>query len=234
MRRWMLGGVALAALAASTGAALAVPAQADQKPLTVVELFQSQGCSDCPPANANVMALSGRPDLLTLSFGVTYWDYLGWKDTFASPQYTARQWDYAHALHHAEVYTPQVVVNGRADIVGRDKPALEALIAREANSTAPQVRIMPGTVTVGGGQAERSQVWLVRFDPNIENVPIARGENGGLTLPHKNVVKELVKLGEWNGKEVSYALPAAKAGGLREAVLLQQGPGGAILAAARD
>jgi hypothetical protein len=222
----MIGGVALVALA--------VPARADQKPLTVVELFQSQGCSDCPPANANVMALSSRPDLLTLSFGVTYWDYLGWKDTFASPQYTARQWDYAHALHHAEVYTPQVVVNGRADIVGRDKAALEALIAREANSMEPDVRIMPGTVTVGAGKPGRAQVWLVRFDPNIENVPIARGENGGLTLPHKDVVKELVKLGEWNGKEASYALPAAKAGGLREAVLVQQGPGGAIVAAARN
>ncbi|HEX4270012.1 MAG TPA: DUF1223 domain-containing protein, partial [Rhizomicrobium sp.] len=90
----------------------ALPAWAADKPLTVVELFQSQGCSDCPPANANVMALSSRRDLLTLSFGVTYWDYLGWKDTFASPQYTARQWDYAHAFHHSEVYTPQVVVNG--------------------------------------------------------------------------------------------------------------------------
>src|SRR5579864_3191900 len=134
MRNWTMAGAALIALCVPASAA-------GQKPLTVVELFQSQGCSDCPPANANVMALSSRPDLLTLSFGVTYWDYLGWKDTFASPQYTARQWDYAHALHHAEVYTPQVVVNGRADIVGRDKPQLEALIAREANASAPEVRI---------------------------------------------------------------------------------------------
>ena len=108
---------------------LAVPATAAPTSLTVVELFQSQGCSDCPPANANVMALADRPDLLTLSFGVTYWDNLGWKDTFASPQFTARQWDYAHALRHTEVYTPQVIVNGRADIVGRDRVALEKLIA---------------------------------------------------------------------------------------------------------
>lgn len=216
-------------------AAPVVPASAaEQAPLTVVELFQSQGCSDCPPANANVMALSGRPDLLTLSFGVTYWDYLGWKDTFASPQYTARQWEYARALHHTEVYTPQVVVNGRADIVGRDKHALEALIGREANASAPAVRITSGTVTVGPGQPGAHQVWLVRFDPSIENVPIARGENGGLTLPHKNVVKQLVKLGEWNGKEASYAIPAASQSGLREAVLVQSGPGGAIVAAARD
>src|SRR6266404_3389657 len=109
---------------------LAGSAVAAQPPLTVVELFQSQGCSDCPPANANVMALSDRPDLLTLSFGVTYWDQLGWKDTFASPQYTARQWDYARGLHHSNVYTPQTIVNGKADITGRDRAELEALIRR--------------------------------------------------------------------------------------------------------
>src|SRR5215469_405896 len=229
MRGWMLGGAALVILMMAARASAA-----EQKPLTVVELFQSQGCSDCPPANANVMALSGRPDLLTLSFGVTYWDYLGWKDTFASPQYTARQWDYAHAFHHAEVYTPQVVVNGRADIVGRDKPALEALIARKANPSAPDVRIASGAVTVGAGKPGTYQVWLVRFDPNVENVPIARGENGGLTLPHKNVVKQLVKLGEWNGRQASYVIPARSRPGLREAVLVQLGPGGAIVAAARD
>lgn len=231
MRKWILGGAALIALA--------VPAAAmEQKPLTVVELFQSQGCSDCPPANANVMALSSRPDLLTLSFGVTYWDYLGWKDTFASPQYTARQWDYAHALHHSEVYTPQVVVNGRADIVGRDRGALEALIAREANSAGPAVGFAQNTVSVGAGPSGAhqgaDQVWLVRFDPNIENVPIARGENSGLTLPHKNVVKELVKLGEWSGRPATFAIPAARLPGLEQAVLVQSGPGGAIVAAARD
>ena len=86
-------------LAATALLSLATPALADSGNLTVVELFQSQGCSSCPPANANVMALNGRPDLLTLSFGVTYWDHLGWKDTFAKPQYTDRQWDYAHAFH---------------------------------------------------------------------------------------------------------------------------------------
>ncbi len=101
-------------------------AAADAAHPTVVELFQSQGCSSCPPANANVMALSDRPDLLTLSFGVTYWDELGWKDTFASPKFTARQWDYARGLHHDNVGTPQVVVNGRADVVGQDRSQLEA------------------------------------------------------------------------------------------------------------
>src|SRR5271154_6301358 len=92
--------LAVAALAIANGSTAA-----DRDHPTVVELFQSQGCSSCPPANANLVALSDRPDLLTLSFGVTYWDQLGWKDTFASPKYTARQWDYAHAFHRAEVYT---------------------------------------------------------------------------------------------------------------------------------
>ena len=209
----------------------------EQKPLTVVELFQSQGCSDCPPANANVMALSDRPDLLTLSFGVTYWDSLGWKDTFASPQYTARQWDYAHGLHHREVYTPQVIVNGRTDIVGRDAAELKATIARQARDQAarvvPLLELKPGEARIGAGTPGSYDVWLVRFDPAIENVPIARGENGGITLPHRNVVKQLVRLGAWSGKPADFALPAAAQAGLRQAVLVQAGPGGAIVAAAR-
>ena len=213
---------------------------ADAAHPTVVELFQSQGCSSCPPANANVMALSDRPDLLTLSFGVTYWDQLGWKDTFASPQYTARQWDYAHALKHSEVYTPQVIVNGRADITGRDKAQLESLIRKETNLIAPPVAIDSGHVRVGEDVMARMtkgahyDVWLVRFDPKIENVPIARGENGGLTLPHRNVVKQLVKLGVWNGAAADFSLPAATQNGLREAVLVQKGPGGSIVAAGRS
>jgi hypothetical protein len=211
-------------------------ASLEQKPLTVVELFQSQGCSDCPPANANVMALSDRPDLLTLSFGVTYWDQLGWKDTFASPQYTARQWDYAHALHHRNVYTPQVIVNGRSDIVGRDRKELETLIARQVDDQAhrspPSVKLTQGVASVGAGARGNHDVWLVRFDPAIENVPIARGENGGITLPHRNVVKQLVKLGAWTGVPAHYSLPPVSLPGLRQAVLVQSGSGGAIVAAA--
>src|SRR5580693_943584 len=106
--------VPLLPLLMPTGAARA----ADLAHPVVVELFQSQGCSSCPPANANVMAIADRPDVLALSFGVTYWDSLGWKDTFASPKFTARQWDYAHGLGHSNVFTPQVVINGRRDGVG--------------------------------------------------------------------------------------------------------------------
>jgi hypothetical protein len=166
---------------------------------------------------------------------VTYWDHLGWKDTFASPQYTRRQWDYARGLHHRNVYTPQVVVNGRADIVGDDKPALEALIEREATAGALELAVTSTEASIGAGtDPGNHQVWLVRFNPAIEYVPIARGENGGITLPHRNVVKQLVLLGAWSGTPASFALPRSSQTGLREAVLVQKGPGGAIVAAVRD
>jgi hypothetical protein len=235
---WALRALAtIAFTVTSSGFVCGSAALANTKPVTVVELFQSQGCSDCPPANANVMALSDRSDLLTLSFGVTYWDQLGWKDTFASPQYTARQWDYAHAFHRTEVFTPEVVVNGRADVVGANRGELEDLIRRESNNSGPDLHIdiSSGSVTVGAAAvANRAQVWLVRFDPSIEQVAITRGENGGRTLPHKNVVKELVKLGDWTGERISYRIPQATQNGLRDAVLVQAGPGGTILAATRD
>lgn len=220
-----------AALVLATLCAAASPAAA--KGLAVVELFQSQGCSSCPPANANVMALSGRPDLLTLSFGVTYWDQLGWKDTFASPQYTERQWDYARAFHRRNVFTPEVVVNGHADAVGADRGELEALIRREGALSGPEIQFGKDAVTVGMG-AGAADVWLVSYDPRIEQVPVARGENAGATLPHKNVVKSLTKLGGWTGKSATYRLPPVTDPNLRDAVLVQAGSGGVILAAARN
>src|SRR4029079_1035367 len=104
----------------------------------------------------------------------------------------------------------------------------------EANTSAPSVEIADGQVHVGKGAPGRYDVWLVRFNPKIENVPIARGENGGLTLPHKNVVKQLVKLGVWSGVPAQFPLPAAAPQGLGDAILVQAGPGGAIVAAVRS
>lgn len=217
----------LAALALAGGASAA-----DAAHPTVVELFQSQGCSSCPPANANVMALADRPDLLTLSFGVDYWDQLGWKDTFASPKFTAHQWDYSRGLHHDGVGTPQVVVNGRADAVGQNRAELEGLIRRaDRGASGPAVEVVDGMVKVGAG-ARSGDVLLVRYDPRIVQVPIRRGENGGKTLPHRNVVKSLTRLGGWSGHAQTYRLPAA-VDGLRDAIFIQAGPGGPILAAAR-
>jgi hypothetical protein len=234
--KFRIGGVnVLACVIVSLSSVAPVTVFADAHHPTVVELFQSQGCSDCPPANANVLALSERPDLLTLSLGVTYWDHLGWKDTFASPQYTRRQWDYARAFHRNEVFTPEVVVNGRADVVGSNRAELEALIDRESRRTdEPNVEVSNDAIQVSGGSRDaNAEVWLVRYDPNVVEVPIQAGENEGRTLPHKNVVKELVKLGEWSGKPKTYRVPLASQAGLRSAVLVQDGPGGAILTALR-
>ena len=225
-----MGAAVLAAIAAATAPSMSMAADAAHP--TVVELFQSQGCSSCPPANANVLAIADRPDVLALSWQVTYWDQLGWKDTFGSPAYTARQWDYARAFHRAEVATPEVVVNGRADIVGSNRGELEALLHRaDRGDRGPRVDIAGDRVTVAGDA--RGVVLLVRYDPNIVQVPIKRGENGGRTLPHKNVVREVVRLGEWEGGSKSYLLPAAVRPGLKTAVLVETAPGGAILAAAR-
>jgi hypothetical protein len=221
------------ALALGTGDARAAPAPSP----VVVELFTSQGCSSCPPANANLAAIADRPDVLALSFGVTYWDYLGWKDSFARPEFTQRQYAYVQSLHNATAYTPQMVVNGDMDLIGNSAAELDRFIgaARQSASAAgPEVMLSDGKVTVGAAiaPADPADVWLVRYDPNVVQVPVARGENGGRTLPHKNVVHSLLRLGAWSGDAVSFDLPAAD--GLKTAVLVQSAFTGPILAAAKD
>jgi hypothetical protein len=138
-------GAALALAAVLAGAAGAASAE----PPVVVELFTSQGCSSCPPANATLSTLADRPDVLALSFGVTYWDNLGWKDTFASPQFTARQWAYARGLHHDDVATPQMVVQGRVDTVGQTPSEVEPLI----RAAKAGLKTEPAIVFRGGGPA---------------------------------------------------------------------------------
>jgi hypothetical protein len=208
---------------------------ADREHPAVVELFQSQGCSSCPPANGNLIGLSDRPDLLTLSFEVTYWDQLGWADTFGSEDFTRRQWDYAHAFHRNQVATPQVVVNGRADVVGSRRGEIEGLVDRaDRGDGGPIISVVGERVAVSGAQsAQRAVVYLVRYDPRTILVPIQRGENGGKTLPHRNVVRELIRLGTLSGSTQSFVLPPARLPGLRSAILVQAGPGGPILSAAR-
>ena len=127
---------------------------ADANHPAVVELFQSQGCSSCPPANANVNALSQRPDVLALSFAVTYWDRLGWKDTFDKPQFTERQWQYARAMRQQDVYTPQVVVNGRVEGVGADPGEIEGLMSRaDRGVSGPAVTLSDGSAEIGAAPA---------------------------------------------------------------------------------
>ena len=220
----------LALLIASLG--LAPAAQAAP---TVVELFQSQGCSSCPPADANLNAIADRPDVLALSFAVTYWDDLGWKDTFASPAFTARQYAYMHGLGRSNVATPQVVVNGRRDLVGVDSRELAATIRAAGAPAGASLAVANGSVSVAAGSApaKGADVWLVRYDPRVQWVAIRRGENGGKTLPHRDIVREFTRLGGWFGAARDFPLPAADASGLKTAILVQTTGGGPILAAAK-
>jgi hypothetical protein len=226
----ILGGFVAAALTLA-GPALA----ADARHPVVVELYTSQGCSSCPPANANFAAIADRPEILGLSFGVTYWDQLGWKDSFAKPLFTARQYDYARGLGHPNVFTPQVVVNGRVDGDGVSPGAIEALMRRGERGLGPETRFANGQVLIGAGHApaQGATVWLVRYDPGVVMVPVARGENAGRTLPHRHVVRELVELGPWTGQTRAWRLPPPSRPGLATAVLVQAGPGGPILAAGK-
>jgi hypothetical protein len=230
-----LHGCALAAAAAlAASAARAEPMS--QSPV-VVELFTSQGCSSCPPANANLTAIADRPDVLALSFGVTYWDYLGWKDSFAKPEFTNRQYAYEQALHRATAYTPQMVVNGSTDLIGNSADELDRKIAMGRNDAqpAPEITLTGNEVSIGAGKPleDIADVWLVRYDPNIVQVPVARGENGGRTLPHKNVVHDFVRLGGWSGAAVRFDLQPAP-DGLKTAILVQSAYTGPILAAAKN
>lgn len=236
--RLLIGVPAAAILGLALAVASAAPDKApDNTPKgqpTVVELFQSQGCSSCPPANENILAIADRPDLLVLSFGVTYWDKLGWKDTFASRENTQRQYDYTNGgLHRQFVATPQVVINGHIDIVGTNKNELTRAVAgARLPATAPVLTLAGTKLSIAAAPAPSggADVWLVRYDPRTVQVPIQAGENGGRTLPHRNVVHELVRLGGWDGKAANYTLPEPKNPAYRTAILLQGASGGRILA----
>jgi hypothetical protein len=197
----------------------------------VVELFQSQGCSSCPPANEALNAIADRRDVIALSYAVTYWDRLGWKDRFGDPAFTQRQYDYKAALGTDRVYTPQMVLNGARDIVGNAKGELaRAVAATRPVSGGPAISLAGKNVQVGAGIGKAS-VWLIRYDPRTQNVAIGAGENSGRTLPHRNIVRQFVKLGSWSGKAASFALPASEDTALRSVILVQRGTAGPIIAA---
>jgi hypothetical protein len=210
---------------------------ADAAHPAVVELFQSQGCADCPPAEANVGAIADRADVLALAFEVDYWDRLGWKDTYSSPAWTARQYAYAKAFAHADtVYTPQVIVNGRVEGDGLKPGDLAALLSRgDRGAAGPSLAFSSGALTVGAGAAPAggAEVWLARYIPRTVEVSIRRGENAGHTLPYKHVVREMVRLGQWKGEAATFPLPAASDAGLAEAAIVQTSGSGPILAAAK-
>jgi hypothetical protein len=197
----------------------------------VVELYQSQGCSSCPPANAALNAVADQPGVIALSFAVTYWDRLGWKDIFADKAYTQRQYDYAHALGNANVATPQIIINGKRAITGIKQGELARNIASSSPvAKGPTIEIGKDKVKIGKGSGT-ANIWLVRYDPRIHNVAIRSGENTGRTLPHKNIVRSLTRLGQWNGTATSFDVPASTTGQLKTAILVQRAGAGQIIAA---
>ncbi len=218
----------------SLAAVAAMPVAATERPVTVVELFTSQGCSSCPPANANLIKISNRKNVLALSFSVTYWDYLGWKDTYGKPEFTERQVAYEPALRQLGPYTPQMVINGTATTVGNSLPEVESLVNETPSLNGPALAFNNDRIEIGTGSADRNgDVWLVNYDPRIEEVPVARGENSGATLQHIHVVRRLARLGTWDGSKTSFSLPKVDKD-LKTAVLVQQPNGGPILSAITD
>ncbi len=213
-------------------------ARADHTPEpVVVELFTSQGCSSCPPADALLESLALREDVIALALHVDYWDYIGWEDMFADPAYTLRQKGYAHAAGARTIYTPQMIVGGMEHLVGVRPEELMELIARHQQVPA-SVHL---SLTRAGGQLSISAeaaalgrpvvVQLVEYVPS-ETVTIERGENAGQTLTYANIVSGWTELGTWDGTApLSLSVPA---GGDRPAVVIlqEQGPG-RIVAAAR-
>ena len=232
---WIMGAKTIVAIAAVASLSMPMPSKAADKLPVVVELFTSQGCSSCPPANANLIELSKRSDVLALSFAVTYWDYLGWKDIFDKPEYTDRQVAYEKPLGQQGPYTPQMVVNGTATVVGNRLAEVQDLIDRTVQLSGPTITLRSSDVTIGSGVSVPggSDVWLVRYDPNVVEVPVARGENTGRTLPHTHVVHALQHLGGWNGTPATFDL-APMVEGLKTAILVQAPNGGPILAAATN
>ena len=223
----VLGGTGLSGVAAR--AAVRAP--------VVVELFTAQGCASCPQADRMLQDLATRKGVVALTLPVDYWDYLGWADTFAEPGFTERQRAYAHRLKVREIYTPEIVVDGRKEAPGLDKDAVDALIHGAARDLAdgPRIELLRAgsRVRVSGG-AGRSDVWLVRYDPQEHSVRVKTGENKGKLVSQRYVVRELTRLGGYAGETRSYALPKASKDGLSTLVMVQGLRGGPILSVGKD
>ncbi|MGH1419535.1 MAG: DUF1223 domain-containing protein [Hyphomicrobiaceae bacterium] len=240
-------GILLHAIIISLGIATS-PTNAQNAPSSstfsaVVELFTSQGCSSCPPADRLLKTYVDREDVLALTFPVDYWDYLGWKDTFASPQYSKRQRDYANTRGDGAVYTPQAVINGSHHMNGADKERIDTTI----NASPIQKLSVPIKIR-RDGQAltiltpalpdevgkEKCTVWLAIVQKQGV-VPVNRGENGGHNLTYYNIVRHLMPIGMWSGDANTFQVPetaVSTAGEANFAVLIQRGVSGPIIGAA--
>ncbi|MDP3658666.1 thioredoxin family protein [Phenylobacterium sp.] len=210
------------------------PAAAWARPPVVVELYTAQGCASCAAANAYVGKLAEKPGVLPLTFSVDYWDYLGWPDSFARPEFALRQQAYVKRLDLREPYTPQVVIDGRVQAGGQQTERIDKLLREAASAPlhSPDMRFIGrARVDVGQGRAPRGggEVWLIRYDRREQDVEVTKGDSRGQTVPHRNVVRQAVRLGAWRGRPTAYRLPKSPQKDLASVVLLQAGEGGAIL-----
>jgi hypothetical protein len=221
------------------------PAHAD--PRAVVELFTSQGCSSCPPADKVIGDLAKDPSIIALSMPIDYWDYLGWKDTLADSRFSARQKAYSHMRGDRDVYTPQAIVNGAAHVIGSDRARIEGAI-KDTGKT-DNVMSVPVTMTLSGKQLTvsvaaskdaapaKGEIWLCSISKSVP-ISIGRGENRGREVVYHNVVRNLVKVGDFNGDAGSWTVPLdslMRDGVDAAAVLIQDGnrdKPGAMLGAA--
>ncbi len=217
---------------------LGLPAVAAAEDVVVVELYTSQGCSSCPPADALLAEISKRPDIIALALHVDYWDYIGWKDEMAHPAFTARQKNYARAAGHRSVYTPQMIVGGRDHVTGYEPMKLADLIQKHhdaPNPVALTVRRDGDRIEVSARAVGRVDgpvvVQVARYVPRIQ-VAIHRGENAGRTIDYHNVVDLWSEIGRWNGRG-DYSVTARVPGSDPVAVIVQADGNGPILAAAR-
>jgi len=215
------------------GLGLAGPAAA--RTPVVVELFTSQGCSSCVKSGEMVEALAGKRDVLALTFAVDYWDYLGWEDTFAKPEFAERQRAYMKRFALRDVYTPQLVIDGQAQAAAVHEDTVEDMVkaAERVRHRSLDLTLAKGRVSVGAGEATRggADVWLVRYDPRVQSVKVTRGENRGKIIVAHNVVRQLVRLGGWTGSRRSFHVPEPESDGLKTVVLVQAAHGGKIIGA---
>jgi hypothetical protein len=168
----------------------------------VVELFTSQGCSSCPPADRILTELAKKGETLALGWHVDYWDYLGWKDTFGSPAFTQRQRGYARTLQESQIYTPQAVINGRVHVVGSDREAiagaLTRLSAKGEGLTVPVAATSDGKTlkvhVAAVPDAADATLWMVYFTDEVA-VDVLRGENAGKKIVYSNIVRAVEMIG---------------------------------------
>ena len=197
-------------------AIVAIIRPAHAEPRAVVELFTSQGCSSCPPADKIIGELAKDPSVIALSMPIDYWDYLGWKDTLADSRFSARQKAYSQTRGDRDVYTPQVIVNGSVHVIGSDRGKIDSAIGDTRK--ADGVMSVPVTVALAGKQinvsvaasgkspAAHGEVWICSVSKAVP-IMIGRGENRGKEVTYHNVVRTLLKVGDWNGTSGSWTVP---------------------------